>query len=252
MKGPVCSGICALVACLLFSGCLAIPMRFPTKGPIKIDYKSFLPSKTTREEIANAVREGDTGVALQHAIWARWDKSNWGYLWGAGGLSGGSVVGGGAGSTRVWRAENFLAEFDENGILKNWRIVSDNSIAGELAPLVYRDGTQGARQFMTLSAFHSHWNGRAPGMLELSKGYIEFKEQKTSGHSFRLEPSAIQTFFTKQGSQKQDSGRSIKACLQIKTDTKGSHKLEMELVPGALTDLLAHLQEYAPGAVIGK
>jgi hypothetical protein len=248
MKSPVYSGICALVACLFFNGCLVIPMRYPTKGPIKLDYKSFLPGKTTRGEIANAVTEGDTGVALRHCIWARWDKSNWGYLWGVGAISGSGAGGGTGGSTRMWGAENFLAEFDENDILKNWRIVSDNNIAGELAPLICRDGSKGAREFMILSAFHSHWNGRAPGMMELNNSYIEFKEQKTSGHSFRIEPSAIQALFTQEGSSKQENSRAIKAYLH----TKSSGKLEMELVPGALMDLLTYLHEYAPGVIIGK
>jgi hypothetical protein len=244
MKSPAYSSICALVACLFFNGCLVIPMRYPTKGPIKLDYKGFLPGKTTREEVANAVKEGDTSVALRYGIWARWDKSNWGYLWGS--------YGGASGSTRMWDAENFLAEFDENGILKNWRIVSDGDIAGELAPLIYRDGSKSAREFMILSAFHSHWNGRAPGMLELNKSYIDFKEQKTTGHSFRIEPSAIRKFSTQESLQKHESSRTIKAHLQIRTNTKSSDRLEMELVPGTLTDLLAYLHEYAPGVVIGK
>lgn len=254
MKSLVYSGICALVACLFFSGCLVIPMRYPTRGPIKLDYKGFLPGKTTREEITNALKEGDTVIALRYGIWARWEKSNWGYLWAAGAApaSGSGAGAGTGGSTRMWAAENFLAEFDEKGILKNWRIVSDSNIAGELAPLIYRDGSKSAREFMILSAFHSHWNGRAPGMLELNNSYIEFKEQKTSGHSFRIEPSAIQTFFTQKGSYKRDNSRGIKAYMQFRRNKKSSDKLEMELVPGALTDLLVYLHEYAPGVVIRK
>jgi hypothetical protein len=95
----------------------SFPCDILKKGPIKLDCKSFLPGKTTREEIANAVQAGDTRVALRHGIRARWEKSNWGYPYGAGGIAGGSVAGGG-GSTRMWGAENFLAEFDENDILK--------------------------------------------------------------------------------------------------------------------------------------
>jgi hypothetical protein len=91
-----------------------------------------------------------------------------------------------------------------------------------------------------------------PGMIELNKSFIEFKEQKTAGHSFRIEPSAIQALFTQKGAHKQDNSRAIKAYLQIRKNTKSSDKLEMELVPGALTDLLAYLHEYAPGVVIGK
>ena len=244
MKSSVNSFICAVAFCLFFCGCLAIPMRYPTKGPIRLDYKSFLPGRTTREELANAVKEGDTGVALRDAIWARWEKSNWGFLWGS--------YGGSSGSTRMASSENFIAEFDENGILKNWRIVGDDTIAGQLAPLICPDGSKCAREFMMLSAFHSHWIGRASGALELNKGYIEFKEEKAAGHSFRTKPSAIQAFITQKISHQNLSSRAIKAYLQIRINAKSSDKLEMELAPGALADLLSYLHEYAPGAVIWK
>jgi hypothetical protein len=68
-------------------------------------------------------------------------------------------------------------------------------------------------------------------MIELNKSFIEFKEQKTAGHSFRIELSAIQALFTQKDAHKQDNSRAIKAYLQIRKTRKAQINWRWNLFP---------------------
>ena len=102
-------------------------MRKRVKGVAHPPVLNFKAGTTKREEVLSALEGLYTGVGGPTYFWARWDESRWGFAGAMGGMSQG--VGGAATTNRrLWRQRNFLASFDRDGVVKNFRICQDDEL----------------------------------------------------------------------------------------------------------------------------
>lgn len=122
---------CALLAFSLFGafGCVAVPVRMPAQTrdgsgkPLELDLTFLKSGSTTKDEVTKRLSAIDTGVSQSSFYWGRWDSSKWrttavGFVPPAG--------------ERVWRAQNLLIQFDQNGIAKTWVVAGDKELAKQL------------------------------------------------------------------------------------------------------------------------
>src|SRR5713226_4051618 len=110
--------IVLLLLCLLMPGCAGVTRvperaRTPQGSEKKIDLSFMQPGQTTRAEVAEKLKQVDTGFQSDHFFLGRWNSSKWGGWIAAVGL--GTSAGGAA---RFWHDVNLLLEFDDKGTLK--------------------------------------------------------------------------------------------------------------------------------------
>src|SRR5258708_7818872 len=168
--------VALLLLSFVFSGCIGVtrvPERTRTpQGQVKkIDLSFLRPGETTRAEVLEKLKPIDTSVHGDRFFLGRWDNSKW---------SGWAFVGGdnspAGGAKRLWHDVNFLAEFDDKGILKRYEAFPDKLLAEKLAPVAAEtklpSGTDRAEM-----AIQFAYQGIVPGKLTLTAGSMEFIEQ---------------------------------------------------------------------------
>jgi hypothetical protein len=122
---------CALVtfSLLASAACVVVPVRVPTQKrdvsgkPVDLDLTFLTSGVTTRDEVAKNLAAVNTGVNQTNFFWGRWDSSKWrttavGFVPPEG--------------ERIWRAENLLIQFDQNGNVKTWAVVDDKELSRQL------------------------------------------------------------------------------------------------------------------------
>jgi hypothetical protein len=252
MRLRVSFAVPALLAlCAVLTGCIVAPFPAPTKrvgpsGTIKgFQPDSFVVGKTTRDEMAAKLEMADTKISLPHLFWARWSKSTWGLMAGVGGP--GAAVGG---AGRMWGAENLIAEFDDNNVLKEWKFVHDRRLAPELNRFIPARSETKPTQF---AVTHYHKMGFAGAQLVLGDSSIELVEQgKNEKHSVKLAPSEILAV-TSGGSADLDHAAHLEivsVAFQLRTPAAVGNELKVATSIEHLVDILAYMRERAPQAVI--
>ena len=121
------AGAVLCVFCLCgCAGATRLPTR--TKGPAGANLEKHLDlgfleeSGTHEQEVRQRLSSIDTGYANPSLFWGRWSDSKWGYWWFVAAQTGAA-----GDAKRVWHAHNLLVRFDENGVLKEKKLIDDDS-----------------------------------------------------------------------------------------------------------------------------
>lgn len=240
--------------CVILAGCIIAPIPSPTRrvgtaGKLKeLNLKSFAPGKTTRDEVTTQLREVDTGVKLPNGMWARWEKSKWTWVIAVGGMGGAA-----GGADRSWSAENLIAEFDDTGALKSWKIVRDTAVAGELSHFVTAGKRWDSDQPTEMYVVHRHWGIEPACTLTLQKDYLELVETgKGAKHSFKTSPAEIVAITTANLEHETSTVNVglIRVVLRFRNATPAGDTLKVSVSPEHMVDILAYVRERAPQAVI--
>ena len=108
------------------AGATRLPMR--TRGPAganlekQLDLKFLDESGTHEEEVRQRLSSIDTGYANPRLFWGRWSDSKWGYWWFVAAQTGAA-----GDAKRVWHAHNLLVRFNENGLIREKKLIDDDS-----------------------------------------------------------------------------------------------------------------------------
>lgn len=193
----------------LCQGCIAAaPMRAPThnigasgagsNGKLALDF--IQAGKTGREEVIQKLGWTDTGLKDDRLFLGRWASSSWAVY------SAVVVPGGGAdGATGVgtdawnvhWGTHNLLIDFDEKGVVKQYRVFPDSELVKELAAWVAESPNRSLDlskpmeiPVLLRGPKDRHFNGT----LVLDNDSFGFREDVTRGmHNFRIAPKQIRT-----------------------------------------------------------
>jgi len=122
--------LCALILCL--SGCIVLPIPTPTHttGPkeFKGDVSFIQAGSTTRAQILEKLGWANAGLADERVFLGRWGTSSGAVIAVAGGINAGT-----AGGWRMWEGRNVMVEFDENEVVRSYRVFDDPEVIQELA-----------------------------------------------------------------------------------------------------------------------
>lgn len=249
------AAVVALLLSLMLAACIVAPIPSPTRrvgaaGKVKqLDLKAFAPGKTTRDDVSKQLTEVDTGIKLPNAVWARWEKSKWTWVMAVGGP--GAATGGGS---RFWSADNLFAEFDDAGLLKNWRVVRDDDLGKQLSRFIVAGKRWETDERVELNADHDHRGANGSGSLALHRDYLEFTESgKHAAHSFKVAPTEIAALTTHNLEHMTDevNVQSIGATLHFRHPiATGNNTLKLMTTTANLVDIVAYLRERAPQAEI--
>ena len=172
-----------IMACLC-AGC-PIPMTKRTVGATGSEAKTvdlgFLqPGVTTREEVLDKLAWIDTGFKDDNAFLGRWIGS--GRVW---------VVYGG--TTRSWKERNLLLDFDESGVVRQFRVVGDDDLVKELSSWPALEAVPELLLPNTISITHRHGYSFAlkDARLILGPDFFDFEEIDEDSHNFRILPQAV-------------------------------------------------------------
>ena len=202
-------GLCALPFSLC-QGCIyfATPMRAPThntgasgegaNGKLALGF--IQAGKTGREEVIQKLGWTDTGLKDDRLFLGRWASSSWGVysavVLAGGGADGAAGVGTDAWN-RHWGTHNLLIEFDEKGLVKQYRVFPDAELVKELAARVAESSN---RPLDLSKPIETHVLLQGPkdrifnGTLVLGNDSFEFRNDESNGmHNFKIGPKQIRT-----------------------------------------------------------
>lgn len=187
-----------VLLCAFLSGCLAAPIRAPTKtrntsGALgkKLDLGFIQVGTTTREEVRQKLGWIDTGVTDDRLFLGRWADSSWGVAWAAGGEYAAA-----GGWNRVWKTHNLVLDFDEKGIVQQMSIVPDNDILRTLSEQVSKEPTRSLNLStpIELPVEYIRQGKRFLGTLVLGKDTFQFLEDRERGeesYDFKTSPENV-------------------------------------------------------------
>jgi len=187
------------VLCAYCAGCIAVPVRVPTKTVSvsgekgkAIDLEFIKVGATTREDVGQKLGWVDTGITDDKLFVGRWAQSSWGVAWAAGG--GYSATGG---WNRAWKTHNLVVDFDEKGVVQRMWLVPDRDVVSTLSEWVFTNPSR----LLDLSApieapiEYIHSGKHFLGTLVLSKDDLRFLEDRDKGskvaYDFKTSPENI-------------------------------------------------------------
>ena len=181
-------------------GCVVLPVRAPThtsgaSGETeKVELKFIEAGKTTRDEVLRKLGGTETAIEGDTYFVGRWASSSWGVLW----MVAGNNTGAG-GWDRHWGIHNVLVEFDEQGLVKNYRVFPDSQLIKELSALVAKGPKHPLDLSEPMEIRVEHYTLRQEinpsGTIVLENDSFEFREAGGTGkHSFKISPNQIRDF----------------------------------------------------------
>jgi hypothetical protein len=191
------------VAALAFSfcqGCLVLPVRAPTKTSgasgetAKVQMNFIEAGKTTREEVLRKLGGTESAIEGDTYFVGRWTSSSWGVLWM---VTGNNTADGGW--NRHWETRNVLVEFDEMGLVKEYRVFPDSQLLKEFSALVAKGPKRPLDLSKPMEIPVEHFSLRreinSSGTIILENDSFEFREADGAGkHSFKISPNQIRDF----------------------------------------------------------
>jgi hypothetical protein len=188
----------------LCQGCIVVtPMRAPThnlgasaegaNGKLALGFIQV--GKTGREEVTQKLGWTDTGLKDDRLFLGRWASSSWG-VYSALVVAGGGAAGGGIDNwNRHWGAHNVLIEFDEKGLVKQYRVFPDSELVKELAAWVAENPNRSldlSKPMEIRVNLHGPKDRYFDGTLVLRSDSLEFQGDESSGmHNFKISPKQI-------------------------------------------------------------
>jgi hypothetical protein len=238
----------ALLCAVCLTGCVAVPVRAPTRtiGTLgrqgNADLNFLKPGSTTRSQVEDKLEWTDTGFKDDQAFFGRWIDSSWTILWaGGGGYSGAS------GSDRQWTPHNVLIEFDEKGVVKDFREFPDEVLVQEITRWAQRRRAPVPSPPVTLRVKHRHGTGGyEDGELVLRDELVDFHEADAR-HDFRIERKKIVRVAAAGKLRKGDAEASLTNQVIYFTEqtSMGNHMTVRMEIP-TLVVLLEYLQASPP------
>lgn len=246
--------LCGGFICLLCASCVVapIPMRKRTIGPTGIEAKtvdlSFIQvGATSREEVFETLGWIDTGLQNERVFLGRWTGSSHGWVWAVGG-----GLSGAAGAERVWGEKNLLLEFDQDSIVKEFRVVKDKSLLKELSAWSTLGVFPPLSRPLTIYITHRHGKGGdLPGAtLTLGEDFVEFEEVGGASHNFRISPEKV-TRVSRAGpwSQSPRDSKYFFLTIHFEQKTKAGKKILIGLDLPTLTTLVSYFDHTRPKVV---
>lgn len=127
----------------------------------------------------------------------RWASSSWGVysFAGVGGLSGGGISS--EEWKRHWGTHNVLIDFDEKGLVRQYRVFPDSELVKELAARVAESPNRSldlSKPMEIRVPLYGPKGRYFDGTPALGSDSLEFREDKGSGmHNFKIAPKQIRT-----------------------------------------------------------
>jgi hypothetical protein len=198
-----------LFVCAVCSGCLALPMRAPTKTRTSegkelkrtVDLGFLQAGKTTREDVESALAWIATDIRDDRFILGRWAESNWGVAWAAGGYYAGA-----GGWNRYWKVHNLVIDFDERGVVQQITQIPNEELFQVLIERVRRDPSHPLDLSVAIEipVEYVRTGQTFPGKLVLGRDSFAFvrqqdakkKKNKTEPFEFQAAPDNIRSLLT--------------------------------------------------------
>ena len=194
-----CVALCVLPFSLC-QGCVGfVPMRAPTHttgewadGKLALGF--IQAGKTGREEVTQKLSWTDTGLKDDNLFMGRWASSSWGVY------SFVCICGFGGGAwfddwTRHWGTHNVLIAFDDNGLVKQYRVFPDSELVKRLAVWLAESPSHSldlSKPMEIRAPLHGPKDKYFDGTLVLGSDSLEFREDESSGmHNFKIAPKQI-------------------------------------------------------------
>lgn len=172
---------CALGTVLLQIGCIfpyPAPTRHKTRRLSKqnFDFAFITPGLTTKAEVEEKLSQLSSGANTPGMFWGRFATSNKGV---------GVVIGGPGAAmgdvSRVWTDRNILVTYDENGVVRESRMIAENKIDITFIEWLARHPRE-LKLPLRIAAHHRHnWKSLGVGTLILGSDNIRFVEESCIG-----------------------------------------------------------------------
>ena len=239
---------------LLLSGCVGatkLPTRFhgPEGANIEkrqLDLSFIATGTTTRGEVVERLKMIDTGYSDPHLFWGRWAGSNWGYWWmflamGYGVGAGGPAAAGDA--KRVWKVQNLLVIFDDNGIVRSSKVTDNDSLVWSSL----RDQITHAEPLDLSQPVPLSLTGGDPVEVLLSRESMLFQRRLTSRKPAQISPHhVVRLSHAGTEGKKQNHPDSTCHVLHVSQKTSMGKKISFCAKPKELVELMTYLQQFGP------
>ena len=239
-----------LAASLLVSGCLVIPhpRNIATARGIerkKPKLERLKDGTTTKADVLGELGDFDTNASQARFVWARWQQvkvqTEWLVVVGGRGYSGG-VAGG---SIQSWIIKNVLAGFNDNVILAEHRICSEDDLIGCIEAMTAYTSQDEASTALLLPS----WRGLGSpqdGRVIFEEDKVAFEHFRKPKQNFVLPLSAVGRLTAVHGA----SPEILRLSLHFKGKTKPMKPLNLEASPKETIQLVRLLQS-RPGQAPG-
>jgi len=151
MRRPMCDdptnriatilkGVPSAALLLVLCSCIYLGPSVPVRVPVKtkdilgnereLDFTFLKAGQTTRQEVAKNLAPIDTTTKEQGFFWGRWESSSWASV---PVIAPYPPLGG-----RDWGPQNIVITFDQNGLVRGWKVLKDKYLFRELDQLESR------------------------------------------------------------------------------------------------------------------
>lgn len=249
---PVAIGVALLVLCCA----CAVPMRVPARTKVPTgeiaepDPAGVQVGVSRREDVLLQLGEAaDTKLGLLRADLFRWVSSSWGVGWMiAGGAPGAPPMAEG-GFERIWKEKNLLVEYDENGVVKTYKVFPDSQLVTELRALAARTPPPAPDVSIRVELWVLHGHpADAPAVLILDEKELQYDETEDDRHDFRIPREDLLSirfagYFHR---KRTPDANYIYHTLHFRRKTKVGQKLTLRITPAALMTLIRYLPPHSP------
>jgi hypothetical protein len=184
-----------LITCVLCIGCIAGVVPLPTRtrgitgeeGKQRVHADSIRAQQASRAEVTEKLAWANAGLESDRFFLARWSKSNWGTFAALCGYI--SCIG--AGGERHWAINNALVEFDDQGLVKQFAIFGDSSLAKELSLVAASEKASDFSEPRKIWVDHYWQASFHSAAIILSRGTFEVQESGKKPHNFRIPATKV-------------------------------------------------------------
>ncbi len=249
------NGIAPLGLCIVMgAACLGCaPIRKHVSGISetrqKLDLSFLQAGTTTRQEVLEKLDWINTGVTEERLFIGRWSAYSLDLVlgWAPPPFNVAPQ------SQETWKPNNLLVEFDAQGIVKQFRVLSDSDFLKELSSWIQRNAPT-LPPFIapsTITVKHRHALGKYHfGELTLGADSIEYHESDDASHNFTL-PRGQLGALTYPSTTPGDTSnpRMINCRLKFREATKAGSHLTLAMTVSSLFTLIEYVEQNRTGSV---
>jgi hypothetical protein len=243
-SGTVRLALCVVV-CLACLGCA--PIRKHVSGVSEtreqIDLSFLQVGSTSREEVFEKLNWINTGIQEQRLFVGRWSAYSkvWFWVWAP------PPVYSLPEPQESWRPNNLMVEFDTQGVVKQFRVLSDSDFLRELSAWVQRRGPS-LPAFVTpatITVKHRHASSKYYAAdLTLGTDSFEFHERVDTSHNFSIAPGQLGSLtYPKATPGDTSDPRDINCRLEFRGTTKAGSHLTLAMDVPSLFVLVEYVEQ---------
>jgi hypothetical protein len=243
-SGIVRLGLCVAV-CAACLGCA--PIRKQVSGVSetreKIDLSFLQVGSTTREEVFEKLGWINTGIQEEGLFVGRWSAFSLDWVWGWAPPPVYSMPG----TQENWRPNNLMVEFDTQGVVKQFRVLSDSDFLRELSGWVQRSrpSLPALVTPATITVKHRHASGKYYfADLTLGIDSFEFHARDDASHNFSIPPQQLGSLnYPKATPGHKSDPRDINCRLEFRETTRAGSHLTLAMDVPSLFALIEYVEQ---------